>query len=45
MSPVTPTAAQLREGFTIIGTRPGYGAEPPMTLTLTERGHTNFIFD
>jgi prepilin-type N-terminal cleavage/methylation domain-containing protein len=45
MSPVTPTEAQLREGFTIIGTRPGYGTEPPMTLTLTERGHANFIFD
>jgi prepilin-type N-terminal cleavage/methylation domain-containing protein len=45
MSPVAPTEAQLREGFTIIGTRPGYGTEPPMTLTLTERGHANFIFD
>jgi len=45
MSPVAPTTTELREGFTIIGTRPGYGTEPPMTLTLTERGHTNFIFD
>ncbi|HLL99441.1 MAG TPA: type II secretion system protein [Pyrinomonadaceae bacterium] len=45
MSPVTPTEAELRLGFTIIATRPGYGTEPPQTLTLTERGHTNFIFD
>ena len=45
MSPVTPSATELREGFTIIATRPGYGTEPPMTLTLTERGHANFIFD
>lgn len=45
MSPDTPTPAQLRDGFTIIATRPGYGTEPPVTLTLTERGHANFIFD
>jgi prepilin-type N-terminal cleavage/methylation domain-containing protein len=45
MSPVTPTETELREGFTIIATRPGYGSEPPMTLTLTERGHANVIFD
>ena len=45
MSPVTPTPGQLREGFTIIATRPGYGTEPPRTLTLTERGHADFIFD
>lgn len=45
MSPVSPTESELREGFTIIGTRPGYGTEPPVTLTLTERGHANFIFD
>lgn len=45
MSPVTPTPTELREGFTIIATRPGYGTEPPVTLTLTERGHADFIFD
>jgi prepilin-type N-terminal cleavage/methylation domain-containing protein len=45
MSPVAPTQSELREGFTIIATRPGYGSEPPTTLTLTERGHANFIFD
>ncbi|HEX8247341.1 MAG TPA: prepilin-type N-terminal cleavage/methylation domain-containing protein [Pyrinomonadaceae bacterium] len=45
MSPVTPTETELREGFTIIATRPGYGSEPPVTLTLTERGHADFIFD
>ncbi len=45
MSPVTPTEAELRLGFTIVGTRPGYGTEPPTTLTLTERGHADFIFD
>lgn len=45
MSPDAPTPEQLREGFTIIATRPGYGGEPPRTLTLTERGHANFIFE
>jgi len=45
MSPVAPTPTELREGFTIIATRPGYGTEPPVTLTLTERGHADFIFD
>lgn len=45
MSPVSPTEAELKHEFTIIATRPGYGTEPPMTLTLTERGHTHFIFD
>jgi type II secretory pathway pseudopilin PulG len=45
MSPLSPTEPQLREGFTIIATRPGYGAEAPMTITITERGHASFIFD
>lgn len=45
MNPVSPNEAELRLGFTIIATRPGYGTEPPVTLTLTERGHADFIFD
>lgn len=44
MDPVTPTDEELKEGFTIIGTKPHLANETPVVITLNQRGHTAAIY-
>jgi prepilin-type N-terminal cleavage/methylation domain-containing protein len=43
MSPVTPTDAQLREGYTIVATKASVGTDLPCILTLDESGFITAI--
>jgi type IV pilus assembly protein PilA len=44
MNPTTPTDTELRSQFTVIGTRPGVGAQPPTVYEVTQSGQITGIF-